>query len=142
MAVATGTIIALAGRGEVPASSRSADSFAPILLRLALHRGRFRILDFHPMCRVRSPSTVAGLINSVHSLRAAVLAAYSAKRNQTSAIWSIIERLRGESIVRQLDALHREVPVRITPVHWGSPRLVGMVANSPEWLGRLANAIR
>ena len=43
---------------------------------------------------------MAALINSVHSLRAVVLAAYAAKRNQTSAIWSIIERLRGESIVR------------------------------------------
>jgi len=38
VAVATGTIIALAGLGEVPASSRSADSFAPILLRLTLTR--------------------------------------------------------------------------------------------------------
>jgi hypothetical protein len=33
-------------------------------------------------------------------LAAAVLAAYSAKRNQTSAIRSIVERLRAESVVR------------------------------------------
>jgi hypothetical protein len=36
VAVATGTIIALAGRGEVPAKSRSADPFAPIFFGLAL----------------------------------------------------------------------------------------------------------
>jgi hypothetical protein len=40
------------------------------------------------------------VINSVHSLRAAVLAAYSAKRDQASAIWCIIKRSRGESILR------------------------------------------
>src|SRR5262249_9710661 len=55
--------------------------------------------DLYPMCW-RLPSTEAGLINSVHSLRAAVLAAYSAKRNQTNAIWSITERLREDSILR------------------------------------------
>src|SRR5262249_19401502 len=41
-----------------------------------------------------------GLINSAHHLRAAVLAAYSAKRDLTSAISSIIKRSRAESIAR------------------------------------------
>ena len=42
----------------------------------------------------------AGHSKSTRFLRAAVLAAYSAKRRQTNAISSIIERSRGESILR------------------------------------------
>jgi len=85
---------------------------------------------------------VAGLINSVHSLRAAVLAAYSAKRNQTSAIWSIIERLRGESVVRASSTHFTAKCPYASHLSTGYVPDSGMLVNSPELLGRLANAIR
>ena len=51
--LATGTIIALVGRGEVTTRSQLVECQLArlILLRLALHRWRFRVFDLEPMRR-------------------------------------------------------------------------------------------
>ena len=77
----------------------------------------------------------------MHFLRAAVLAVHSAKRNQTSAIWSIVERLRGESIVRASSTHFSAKCPYASHLSTGYIPDSGMVANSPKLLGRFANAI-
>jgi hypothetical protein len=70
------------------------------------------------------------------------LAAYSAKRRQASAISSIIKRSGAESIVRA-SLTHFAAQCRYA-LHLSTGYVPdsGMVANFPELLGRLANAIQ
>ena len=94
------------------------------------------------MCRVPLAVNCGWADKLSALLRAAVLAAYSAKRNQTSAIWSITERLRGESIVRASSTHFTAKCPYASHLSTGYVPDSGMVVNSPELLGRLANAIR
>ena len=112
---------------------------APILLGFPLYRWRIWIFDLHPMSS--SLAVDRGLTNSVHSLRAAVLAAYSAKRDQISAISSIAERSRGESILRASSTHFTANCWYPSQLFTGCIPTAGMVANLSELLGRLANAI-